>query len=218
MLNREGQPSYTVLNEHDRRQRQEEVITRISTVLSIPRVSASILLRHYNWDVSKVYDAWFTDEETVRKATGLLENSVVPNQNMKELNCGICLEAYPRDRMYAAACGHPFCSACWTGYVSTAINDGPGCLMLRCPDPSCGAAVGQDLINLLVSEEDKQKYSRYILRSYVEDNKKIKWCPAPGCDFAVDFVAGSSSFDVFCNCSFLLTRILIVFSWFSVII
>ncbi|KAI3853892.1 hypothetical protein MKW98_005515 [Papaver atlanticum] len=202
MLNRECQPSYTVLNEDDRRQRQEEVITRISTVLSIPRVSASILLRHYNWDVSKVYDAWFADEERVRKATGLLENSVVPNQNMKELNCGICFEAYPRDRMYAAACGHHFCSACWTGYVSTAINDGPGCLMLRCPDPSCGAAVGQDLINLLVSEEDKQKYSRYILRSYVEDNKKTKWCPAPGCDFAVDFVAGSSSFDVSCNCSF----------------
>ncbi|KAI3927436.1 hypothetical protein MKW92_044426 [Papaver armeniacum] len=196
------QPSYTVLNEDDIRQRQEEVITRISTVLSIPRVSASILLRHYNWDVSKVHDAWFADEERVRKATGLLESSVVPNQNMKELNCGICFEAYPRDRMYATACGHYFCSACWTGYVSTAINDGPGCLMLRCPDPSCGAAVGQDLINLLVSEEDKQKYSRYILRSYVEDNKKTKWCPAPGCDFAVDFVAGSSSFDVSCNCSF----------------
>ncbi|KAI3906033.1 hypothetical protein MKW92_041988 [Papaver armeniacum] len=159
MLNRECQPSYTVLNEDDRRQRQEEVITRISTVLSIPRVSASILLRHYNWDVSKVYDAWFADEERVRKATGLLENSVVPNQNMKELNCGICFEAYPRDRMYAAACGHHFCRAC--------------------PDPSCGAAVGQDLINLLT-----------------------KWCPAPGCDFAVDFVAGSSSFDVSCNCSF----------------
>ncbi|KAI3889099.1 hypothetical protein MKX03_004262 [Papaver bracteatum] len=172
MLNRECQPSYTVLNADDRRQRQEEVITRISTVLSITRVSASILLRHYNWDVSKVHDAWFADEERVRKATGLLESLVVPNQNMKELNCGICFEAYPRDRMYAAACGHHFCSACWTGYVSTAINDGPGCLMLRCPDPSCGAAVGQDLINLLVSEEDMQKYSRYILRSYVEDNKK----------------------------------------------
>ncbi|MCL7036454.1 hypothetical protein MKW94_010207, partial [Papaver nudicaule] len=79
-----SQPSYTILNEDDIRQRQEEDITRISTVLSIPRVSASILLRHYNWDVSKVHDAWFADEERVRKATGLLENSVIPIQNMKE--------------------------------------------------------------------------------------------------------------------------------------
>lgn len=59
------------------------------------------------------------------------------------------------------------------GYISTSINDGPGCLMLRCPKPSCGAAVGQDMINTLASDEDKQKYSRYLLRSYIEDNKKV---------------------------------------------
>jgi ariadne-1 len=45
--------------------------------------------------------------------------------------------------------------------------------MLRCPDPSCGAAIGQDMIDLLASNEDKQKYDRYLLRSYIEDNKKV---------------------------------------------
>ena len=60
-----------------------------------------------------------------------------------------------------------------SGYISTAINDGPGCLMLRCPDPSCGAAVGQDMINALTSDEDKEKYSRYFIRSYIEDNRKV---------------------------------------------
>lgn len=59
------------------------------------------------------------------------------------------------------------------GYISTSINDGPGCLMLRCPDPSCGAAVGQDMINSLASNEDKEKYCRYLLRSYIEDSKKV---------------------------------------------
>ncbi|CAI8589088.1 unnamed protein product [Vicia faba] len=28
------------------------------------------------------------------------------------------------------------------------------------------------MINLLVSDEDKEKYDRYLLRSYIEDNKK----------------------------------------------
>lgn len=59
------------------------------------------------------------------------------------------------------------------GYISTSINDGPGCLALRCPEPSCGAAVGQDMINLLAPDEDKQKYARYLIRSYIEDNKKV---------------------------------------------
>lgn len=45
--------------------------------------------------------------------------------------------------------------------------------MLRCPDPSCGAAVGQDMIDSLASDEDKEKYSRYLLRSYIEDSKKV---------------------------------------------
>ena len=61
-----------------------------------------------------------------------------------------------------------------TGYISTAINDGPGCLMLRCPDPSCAAAVGQDMINSLPNEEDKEKYGRYLRRSYIEDNRKVR--------------------------------------------
>ncbi|XP_057962909.1 probable E3 ubiquitin-protein ligase ARI8 isoform X2 [Malania oleifera] len=196
------QQNYTILSEADICKRQEDDIAKISTVLSIPGVSARILLRHYNWSVSKVHDEWFADEEKVRKAVGLLENPVVEFPNARELTCGICFETYPCDRIHAAACRHPFCNSCWAGYISTAISDGPGCLMLRCPDPSCAAAVDQDMINVLASDEDREKYSRYFLRSYVEDNRKTKWCPAPGCDYAVDFIVGSGSFDVTCHCSY----------------
>ncbi|KAL9343067.1 hypothetical protein Peur_063498 [Populus x canadensis] len=196
-----SQQSYTVLKEEDIRQRQEDDITRVSTVLSISRVAASILLRHYNWSISKVHDAWFSDEDAVRISVGLLDKQVVQFSNARELTCGICFESFPRNKIVSASCGHPFCTTCWSGYISTTINDGPGCLMLRCPDPCCRAAVGQDMINLLAPDEDKEKYSRYLLRSYVEGNRKTKWCPAPGCEYAVDFAAGSGSFDVSCLCS-----------------
>ncbi|URE12708.1 E3 ubiquitin-protein ligase [Musa troglodytarum] len=195
------QQNYTILSEADIRQHQDENINRVSTVLSIPRYAACILLRHYNWSISRVHDEWFADEEHVRKAVGLLERTV-EMLNARELTCGICFENYPCGRMSSASCGHPFCGACWRGYISTSISDGPGCLMLRCPDPSCGAAVGQNMIDVLTTGEDKEKYSRYLLRSYVEDNRKIKWCPAPGCEFAVEFVIGSGSYDVCCSCSY----------------
>jgi ariadne-1 len=32
--------------------------------------------------------------------------------------------------------------------------------------------------------------------------EQTKWCPAPGCEYAVEFVMGSGSYDVNCNCSF----------------
>lgn len=50
--------------------------------------------------------------------------------------------------------------------------------MLRCPDPSCSAAVGQDMVNLLASDEDKGKYERYLCRSYIEDNRKVSPYPS----------------------------------------
>ncbi|KAG8644313.1 hypothetical protein MANES_11G118300v8 [Manihot esculenta] len=196
------QQSYTVLREGDIQQRLEDDIASVSTVLSISRFDAIILLRHYNWSVSKVHDEWFADEEAARKSVGLLDKPVVQFSNIREFTCGICFESFPCEKITSAACGHPFCLSCWSGYISTTINDGPGCLMLRCPDPSCWAAVGQDMIDLLASDVDKDKYSRYLLRSYVEDNRKTKWCPAPGCEYAVDFAAGGGSFDVSCLCSY----------------
>ncbi|KAB5544434.1 hypothetical protein DKX38_012546 [Salix brachista] len=202
LISHRHQQNYTILSEGDIRQRQDDDIMRIATVLSISKVAASILLRYYNWSVSKVHDEWFVDEEKVRRAVGLLEEPAVPFPDGREMTCGICFESYPSDRLRAAVCGHPFCNSCWAGYISTAINDGPGCLMLRCPDPSCNAAVGQDMIYALTSEEDSDKYSRYFIRSYIEDNRKTKWCPAPGCDYAVDFIVGSGSYDVICRCAF----------------
>ncbi|KAI3911171.1 hypothetical protein MKW92_033380 [Papaver armeniacum] len=189
---------YTILKEEDVCKRQEEYITQTSTSLSIPTESATILLLYYNWDVDKAQDAWFADEDKVRKDVGLQE--VVPIQNTENIiKCPICFDEFERDGMCATTCGHLFCNMCWTQYVSIKIIDGPGCLRLRCPEPSCGVAVGRDMVNELVSDEDKEKYSRYLLRSYVEDQKNIKWCPSPDCEFSVKFVAGSSSYDVLCG-------------------
>ncbi|CAI9268639.1 unnamed protein product [Lactuca saligna] len=196
------QKNYTILKEDDIRQRQEDDITRISSVLSISRDSACMLLRRFNWNVSNVHEAWFANEDAVRKAVGMLDNININPPKAGELPCGICFESYTLDSVSTAACGHPFCNTCWAAYISTSINDGPGCLTLRCPIPSCGAAVGVDMVNMLTSDEDKKKYRRYLLRSYIEDNRKTKWCPAPGCDCAIEFDLGSGSYDVTCYCSY----------------
>ncbi|KAF2616447.1 hypothetical protein F2Q68_00038375 [Brassica cretica] len=197
-----SQVNYVVLKEEDIRRHQKDDIGQVSMVLSISEVEASILLLHYHWSVSKVHDEWFADEERVRKTVGILDGPVIPTpDDSGELTCGICFETFPPEEILSVACGHPFCSTCWTGYISTTINGGPGCLMLKCPEPSCPAAAGQDMFEKLASKEDKEKYYRYFIRSYVEDNRKMKWCPAPGCEHAIDFAAGTGSYDVSCLCS-----------------
>jgi len=166
--------NFSILNESDIRKRQEDDISSVAAVLSIPPVAASILLRHYNWNVSNVNEAWFADDDGVRRKVGLLDKPVYKNPDAKKkLTCGICFEAYRSPKIHTASCGHPYCFSCWGGYIGTSINDGPGCLMLRCPDPACAAAVDQTTIDLLASAEDKEKYDRYLVRSYIEVNKKV---------------------------------------------
>ncbi|KAI3992394.1 hypothetical protein MKX01_000658 [Papaver californicum] len=78
---------------------QQADISQVSNTLSIPRVSATILFRHYNWDADKAQDAWFADEEKVRKDVGLLEKQVeVPIQNTEnKIKYRVCLDEFPRD-------------------------------------------------------------------------------------------------------------------------
>ncbi|XP_047338421.1 probable E3 ubiquitin-protein ligase ARI8 [Impatiens glandulifera] len=193
--------SFSVLNAEDIKQLQEDDITTVSTVLSISTEDASILLRYYHWSVSDVHEAWFSDECKVRKRVGLVEGPVNQFPNSREVQCGICFEDCPLDQISSAICGHPFCRTCLQAYINGSINGGPGCLMLRCPDPSCGAAVGNGMVNQLATDQNKEKYARYVLRSYVEDSRKKKWCPAPGCEYAIEFVMGCGGYDVACFCS-----------------
>lgn len=207
-------PRYIILNEADIRQRQEEDIQRVSAALSVPKASAIVLLRHFNWNSCKLFDEWFDDEDRVRVKTGLPPTPLVVYSPGCSVTCGICLESN-HTAVSWASCGHPYCRSCWARYISKSIrNEGPGCLLLTCPHPSCSAAVGEDMVlALALDHADKEKYLRYLLRSYVEDSyrkRKIKWCPAPDCNYAVDFVgfaaaataSGSGNYDVYCRCSY----------------
>ncbi|KAK9138183.1 hypothetical protein Sjap_008777 [Stephania japonica] len=94
------------------------------------------------------------------------------------------------------------------------ISEGSASIILQHHNwkPSCGAAVVKEMIKKHVDDDDAiswQKYGRY----HVDDDdaitkqNKIKWCPAPGCDYAVKFDIGrigrsGISNDVKCDCSY----------------
>ncbi|KAL7109197.1 hypothetical protein ACP275_06G160300 [Erythranthe tilingii] len=201
--------NYTTLTEESIRQLQDKDISEVCGLLSVSRGLACTLLRHYNWRPDSVSEKWFADEEKVRESVGLLPPG---KSESKPLNpshrCKICLEKIKGGKeTLSSACGHPFCGDCWKNYVTFSINEGPGCLSLCCPEPGCKARVGPDMMDLLASEEEKEKYNRYLLRSYVELHGTIKWCPGPGCDRAVQIESGEcKNYDVTCDCSY-------VFCW-----
>ncbi|PIA38597.1 hypothetical protein AQUCO_02700070v1 [Aquilegia coerulea] len=202
---RDKEKNYTVLSEYDLRQRQEDYMTEVSNLLCVSKAVALILLREYNWSVNKLHEAWFANEEQVRNKVGLIEKKPPIINGNTIMACKIC---YKRETVYDAGCGiHSFCSLCLKNYITKSIvNDGAGCLNLRCPDPSCSVPIDQDLIKKVVSAKDNLTYFRYLVRSYFEGNSNIKLCPAANCTYAVEYKykvvsCSRSNCDVTCVCT-----------------
>ncbi|GAQ91019.1 hypothetical protein KFL_007140020 [Klebsormidium nitens] len=192
---------YAILSDEDIEARQAEAVKSVASVLSVTEEEATILLRHFKWSVSRVNDEWFGDEERVRDLVGLVHPAgLETGRGRRKVSCGICFDDFSRDEMIAPRCGHLYCKDCWKGYVHSEVGEGPGCLTLRCAQPDCNAVLGDEMVLQLVDEEDRKKFLKYARRSYVEDNRMAKWCPAPGCVYSVEDLTGSSSMDVLCRC------------------
>ncbi|PRQ32288.1 putative aminoacyltransferase, E1 ubiquitin-activating enzyme [Rosa chinensis] len=205
-LSQPSKNSFKVLNESDLKEHQEDDITSVAAVLSLSRAASTLVLLHHNWNLDSVKEAWFDNEDKVREAVGLLPASrlmVVESWNKSgEVKCRICLEACPSEKMKSAGCGHLFCCECWGSYIGISTADGPGCLMLRCPDPACRVAIDGDMVATFCSEEHQSKYSYYLRRSYIEASKDTKWCPAPGCEHAISYDGYDGNYDVCCPCKY----------------
>ena len=58
------------------------------------------------------------------------------------------------------------------------------------------------VVTEVLNESELVRYNRFALRSYVEDNRKMEWCPAPDCEHAVECLVdvGEEPLDVTCSC------------------
>ncbi|KAL7109199.1 hypothetical protein ACP275_06G160500 [Erythranthe tilingii] len=195
------QKHYTILTEEIIRQIQENHISHVCSLLSVSKTLACTLLRRHNWSLTSISDNWLVVEEKLLFPQQELLNPLPPYEEKNDL-CNICFEVASSERMLSCPCGHPFCSDCWKYYIMVSINDGPGCLSLSCPEPGCKSSVGPELVDSLASDEDKERYYRYFLRSYVECHGNTRWCPAPRCDRAVQIETRvRENYDVACDCS-----------------
>jgi hypothetical protein len=176
---------------------------------------AARVLRRFGWDLSRAQDEWFARNDEVRAAVGLAlpgeaAGSDGANNNSggggkgggkgakpsaaAPVRCAICFEDHPPQDTRAAACGHPFCVPCWTGYAAAAVQSGPAAALdLRCPLPKCGAAAPGALLRSVLSEEDRARYDEYGLRSFVEDSPSMAWCPGAGCECAAERLVAYAS-------------------------
>nr|BAK06149.1 predicted protein [Hordeum vulgare subsp. vulgare] len=195
---------YAVLTMDELRARQEEHTARVADLIALPPALAAAVLRHFKWSAQGVWERWFSDERKVRNAVGLREDGSALSRAVNDatLTCYICFEVQGPGEMRSAGCAHFYCRGCWSGYVRTAVGDGVRCLSIRCPDMACSAAVVRDLVDDVADAKDAKRYGEFLVRSYVEESKRLRWCPAAGCDRAVEFDGEKCTvqLDAWCAC------------------
>lgn len=198
---RARQAEYVVLSEDQLRERQQELTETTQAVLGLDAGSAAHVLRFCDWDANRAQEEWFGNAASFQEKTGLFDAPALLTNH--QVTCQICFDSFFLKSMHASMCSHYFCQACWEGYVSNAISEGPAALNLRCPLPDCKAAVPRTVVRRVSSDQEQQKLDQYELRSYVEDSKRLTWCPAPNCQHAVECmkdIGADEPLDVLCKC------------------
>ncbi|KFK40054.1 hypothetical protein AALP_AA3G324100 [Arabis alpina] len=188
---------------------QREDLRRVMELLSIKEHHARTLLIHYRWDVENLFavlvekgkdslfsGAGLTVNENQRRVSSFSRSSL--------MSCDICIEDVPGNQMTRMDCGHCFCNSCWAGHFTVRINEGQS-KRIRCMAHKCTAICDEDVVKTLVSKSQPhlaEKFDRFLLESYIEDNKMVKWCPStPHCGNAIR-IEDDDLCEVECSCGF----------------
>jgi len=118
-----------------------------------------------------------------------------------EAVCGICFDApEPPESLAALRCGHAFCTGCWGELLRVALEAGGKGLLAACPQPGCAEPLSGEAWAAWLPPSVAPLLHRLTLRSFVEGNTLLCWCPGAGCARAVALVSDAAPPEVFCEC------------------
>lgn len=186
---------------------QKEDLRTVMDLVSLKEHHARTLLIHYQWDVERLLavlvekgkSSLFT-EAGITLVEHLDADS--PLTSSITVSCDICIEDVTVVKATRMECGHFFCNECWTEHFIVKINEGQS-RRIRCMAHKCNAICDETVVRNLVSirhPDLAEKFDRFLLESYIEDNKMVKWCPStPHCGNAIR-VQDDQFCEVECSC------------------
>ena len=186
------QSSYRILDNESLLSTQNKLVAQNAEVLFVSPSEAALLLRHYGWKSKKLQAEWFENQRKVRETVGITSADDGKAGRAGIVNGRVqCQSAYCDEvelsQAHALNCGHWFCSACWTAYLTSQINDGQKsvfthCMGMRCEldhahkfGCSCSELVPEAVFSKHVTDSRLlDKYRRWLLDSFVEGQRHIK--------------------------------------------
>ncbi len=182
-------------------QRVSKVVDEVKDLLSVSADDAGIMLREYRWKKAKLIDDWMADSEKVKRKCGCKFAGVVPPaaRAFPDAACFVCTDHKKGADFYAMLCGHAICTDCWTHWIGAEMEKGPTAIFSKCPQHKCGDTIPEAVFRRFTPARDGQRYQQYVVTSFVQGVTSIKWCSAPACGRAIEYLPGGT-FDVTCGC------------------
>ncbi|GER49853.1 RING/U-box superfamily protein [Striga asiatica] len=178
---------------------KKEDLRRVMELLSVKEHHARTLLIHYRWDVENLISVYVEKGRSCIFADAGI--SIVidldPEEPPSTVMCNICMDDVAGQDVTLMDCG-------WTEHFIVKINEGQS-KRIRCMAHKCNAICDEAVVRRLVSSRNPdlvEKFDRFLLESYIEDNKMVKWCPSvPHCGNALR-VESDEFCEVECSCGF----------------
>ncbi|MCJ1391955.1 hypothetical protein MMC18_004822 [Xylographa bjoerkii] len=177
---------FKVLSPLDIQAQQDIQVDEVGSILEQPPEAAAILLRYLRWNKERLIETYMEKPEELLEAAGLSTDGTAPPRTVtiKGFTCNICYDD-EEPETYALKCGHRYCVDCYRQYLCHKIKDEGEAARIQCPTSGCKRIVDSKSLKLLVTPEIKERYEVLLTRTYVDDKDNLKWCPAPGCEYAV---------------------------------
>ncbi|KAL5731599.1 RBR-type E3 ubiquitin transferase [Ranunculus cassubicifolius] len=189
---------------------QRDDLRRVMEMLNLPEQHARTLLIHHRWNVENLLEVLVEkgkDRLCALAGVTVMEKGSDGHSGVtskeEDLTCYICMEdGFAKKDITRMDCGHCFCNTCWTEHFIVKINEGQS-RRIQCMAYKCNAVCDEAIVRDLVNERDKnlaERFERFLLESYIDDNKLVKWCPSvPHCGNAIR-VNDSECCEVECVC------------------
>lgn len=150
---------YKVYSPRDIHEYQKKQIDDVAMITNQPPEAAAILLRHARWNKERLINVYMEDQEKVLEEAGLgrTTNNTPHIKVVRHFTCEICIDDSPDLRTFAMKCGHRYCLNCYTQYLSQKIKDEGEAARIRCPGNGCNRIVDSKSLDLLVTEDLKNR-------------------------------------------------------------
>ncbi|XP_021738548.1 probable E3 ubiquitin-protein ligase ARI2 isoform X2 [Chenopodium quinoa] len=200
-------PSCQVITSDSLLAAQWDVLQRVMDLLMVGVHHARTLLIHYHWDVDKLVTVFVEKGKDHLFAEAGVKMVKCPDLGTylspsSTLFCNVCMEDVRYNETTQMDCQHTFCNNCWTEHFIMQIREGHS-RRIKCMSHKCNTICDESVIRNLVSKRDQdlaKKFDRFLLESYIEENKLVKWCPSvPHCGNAIR-VEGDVLCEVGCTC------------------